>query len=131
MLGGWCKVRHQDTLLYIIGTSINIKTPITAQICALRDAFELLCHNNKYPTYKTPSRKVVVKRASHVHQTPHVDLPQIDPVSKVSKVNPQPISAVDLAKNAYFCALVNKYIMLKTNNTKEQKKALKAHGTWR
>ena len=37
--------------------------------------------------------ETVVSRASHVHQVPHVGLPQIDPVAIVSPVKSTPTSA--------------------------------------
>src|SRR5487761_2031603 len=52
------------------------------------------------PKYRNSNTSSEVRRASQVHQVPQVGLPQIEPVTKVIKVNAAPIGALAIASTS-------------------------------
>src|SRR5918992_4540766 len=72
---------------------------------------------------------VDVSRGSHVHQTPHVGRPQIDPSAIVSAVSTAATSAADAARRSHFSWRFQRYITLPTSTTTKARKAFHAAGT--
>ena len=50
------------------------------------------------PRYRNSRTNSEVRRASQVHQVPHIGLPQIAPVSSVTAVNMAPTGALVMAR---------------------------------
>ena len=73
--------------------------------------------------------KVVVRRASQVHQVPQVGLPHIDPVARVKSVKIRPISLAALPEKSVHVFLVNKPHREEIKRTKAKKNEAKAAGT--
>src|SRR5262245_52172075 len=73
---------------------------------------------------------VEVSRGSHVHQTPHVGRPQIEPSARVKPVKSVPTSAADAATRSYRSSPFQRYIRLAAATTKNAMNAFQADGTW-
>ncbi len=67
---------------------------------------------------------VSVRRASHVHQTPQVDLPQMDPEARMTPVNTTPTSAEATATASARRSRFHRYSTLARSVTKNAKYAV-------
>ena len=97
---GWCRVRHQRTERWTIGICATPKMPTTAAKRARASGSSTMARSRRYATQVSSSTAVEVSRASHVHQTPQVGRPQIDPDTIMSAANSTPTSAAAAAQRS-------------------------------
>ena len=73
---------------------------------------------------------IEVSLASQTHHVPHIGLPQIEPVTRVSRANKAPTGAMDLDKiSARGCLQIMKKIE-QTASKRYENRASQALGTW-
>src|SRR5688572_1792668 len=125
----WCSVRHHFTDMYTMGTLSAPRSPTAALHCARRSASSTNERSARYPTKTRNSTAVDVRRGSHVHQTPQVGRPQMDPNASVSPVNSVPTSAADAARRSCRSSPFHRYSKLAMATTKKAMNAFHADGT--
>src|SRR5690606_18950933 len=98
MVWPWCSEFHHTTDKRMIAstTTPTIASSEAARAAARRSS--IAAYRPITPTYRNSSTICEVRRGSQSHQVPHIGLPQVVPVARVTKVNPAPIGAQAMAR---------------------------------